>query len=727
MLEKTNHNSAPKEITDALITLYHQGKFDDVVSRSSQLIQQYPHSPILHNILGATNIALGNYTEAIINFKKVITLNFHKPSIFYNLGLAYHHIGNMKEAIDSYCQAIQLQPDYAEAYCNMGMSFNEMGDTEKAIEKYQQTLKINPNHAGAYKNLGNVYNNKGDDIKAILCFKKVIDLNPVSAEAYTNLSLIYSERSDFLPAIKYCKAAIKLDPKNYKAYNNYGSILLKQKKYKSAYEKIKQAINLNANFDIAFNNLGHVYKEMNNFKESIICYKKALDIKKDAGYYYNLGLVLNLAAKYDKSINNLKKSVSIDPYTSDFLTTLLFDLNYSPDMSAEEIFDYYKQYDNQFGLPYKSQWKPFTQPKVPKKKLKIGYVSPDFRNHSMMNFLLPIITHHDRQQFEIFAFAELKKEDSLSLEYKSLVDHWIRTDPMSDDQLVEKIRSLEIDILVDLAGHTCGNRLKVFAQKPAPISLTWLGFGYTTGLSAIDYFLTDEVMAPKGSEHLFSEQPWHLKNYSFCCYKNNNTMGNVNTLPALKNGCITFGTLTRAIRINDRVIQAWAQILQKVKNSRLTINSKSFLKKPSVVDSLKKKFEKHGITANRLDFYYKTPPWDSMREIDIALDCFPHNSGTTLMEHLYMGTPYVTYSNRPSVGRIGASILTTLGHPEWIATSEQEYVEKTVALASDTQALAKIRGSLRKEMEASSLMDHAGFVLELERAYQAMWMKWCSS
>ena len=156
------------------------------------------------------------------------------------------------------------------------------------------------------------------------------------------------------------------------------------------------------------------------------------------------------------------------------------------------------------------------------------------------------------------------------------------------------------------------------------------------------------------------------------------------------------------------------------------INSTCFTKY-STIDSLKKKFEKYGITANRLDFYYKTPPWDSMREIDIALDCFPHNSGTTLMEHLYLGTPYVTYSNRPSVGRIGASILTTLGHPEWIATSEEEYVEKTVALASDTKALAKIRGSLRKEMEASSLMDHTGFVLELERADQAMWMKWCSS
>ena len=439
----------------------------------------------------------------------------------------------------------------------------------------------------------------------------------------------------------------------------------------------------------------------------------------------NLGNAFVLCGDCHTAIKYYKKAISLDDGTNNFLGGLLFALNYSPDMSAEEIFDYYKQYNKQFGLPYKSQWKSFTQPKVPQKKLKIGYVSPDFRNHPMMNFLLPIITHHNRQQFEIFAFAELKKEDSLSLEYKSLVDHWIRTDPMSDDQLVEKIRSLEIDILVDLAGHTCGNRLKVFAQKPAPISLSWwIGFGYTTGLSAIDYFLTDEVMAPKGSEHLFSEELWKLDIHSKVWDPMKNSMGNVNGLPALKNGFITFGTLTRAIRINDRVIQAWAQILQQVKDSRLMINSKSFLKKSSVGDSLKKKFEKHGITANRLDFYYKTPPWDSMREIDIALDCFPHNSGTTLMEHLYLGTPYVTYSNRPSVGRIGASILTTLGHPEWIATSEEEYVEKTVALASDTKALAKIRGSLRKEMEASSLMDHTGFVLELERAYRAMWMNY---
>ena len=283
---------------------------------------------------------------------------------------------------------------------------------------------------------------------------------------------------------------------------------------------------------------------------------------------------------------------------------------------------------------------------------------------------------------------------------------------MNDDELVQKIRSLGIDILVDLAGHTSNNRLTVFAQKPAPVSLSWwTGYGYTTGLSAIDYFLTNEAMAPKGSEHLFPEKLWKLNIHAevWDPGKNNN-MGQVNKLPALSKGFITFGTLTRTIRINDRVIKAWADILTKVPNSKLIINSKNFLttsfrnfhqKDPETIDELKMKFKDHGISENRLDFYYKTPPWDSMRQIDIALDCFPHNSGTTLTEHLYMGNPFITYSNRPSVGKIGASILTTLGHPEWIATSEEEYVEKAVALASDPQKLSTIRQNLRAEMEAN--------------------------
>ena len=286
--------------------------------------------------------------------------------------------------------------------------------------------------------------------------------------------------------------------------------------------------------------------------------------------------------------------------------------------------------------------------------------------------------------------------------------------------MAQKIRELEIDVLVDVAGHTKGNRLGVFAYKPTPISLSWLGFGYTTGLSAIDYFLTDNIVAPQGSEHLFSEKIWRINDYCYCCYEEKAKMGKVGPLPALEKGYITFGTLTRAIRINDRVIKVWAEILKRVKNSKLVINSSDFdhYKTKRIIIS---KFKEYEVDSDRLEIGYQSPPWDLMRQIDIALDCFPHNSGTTLIEHLFMGNPFITFSNRPGVGKIGSSILSALGHSEWVATSEDEYIQKAVNLASDIEKLNIIRSSLRKEMEQSPIMDHKGFVKKLEKVYKQMW------
>ena len=366
-------------------------------------------------------------------------------------------------------------------------------------------------------------------------------------------------------------------------------------------------------------------------------------------------------------------------------------------------------------------WKPFPQIKKHKTKLKIGYVSPDFKNHSMKSFLKPVLENHNREEFEIYAFAQLSQEDDTTLEYKSLVDQWVPTQGFTDLEMVKKIQELQIDILVDLAGHTKGNRLGVFAYKPTPISCSWwIGSGYTTGLSAIDYFLIDDVMAPPGSEHLFSETLCLLPSHAAIWQPDPQKMGSVNRLPALTKGYITFGTLTRAIRINDNVIKAWSEILKRVSNSKLIINSSDFnhYKNRRMIIS---KFKEYEVDSNRLEIGYQSPPWDIMRQIDIALDCFPHNSGTTLNEHLYMGNPFITLSSRPGVGKIGASLLAAIGRGEWIAVSEEEYIRKTVNLASDINKLATIRRSLRKEVNRSPIMDHKGFVQKLESVYQQIW------
>ncbi|MNU68029.1 hypothetical protein D3C71_573860 [compost metagenome] len=295
---------------------------------------------------------------------------------------------------------------------------------------------------------------------------------------------------------------------------------------------------------------------------------------------------------------------------------------------------------------------------------------------------------------------------------------------MTDADLSEKIRRDEIDILIDLAGHTQGNRLSVFARKPAPVSVTWMGYGYTTGLSAIDYIVMDDVMAPPGCEDLFSEKIWRLQ--GGCPYRPNTAMGDVNELPALSKECITFGTLSRAIRINDRTVRTWAAILRKMPNARLVVNSGSYRDAPMSA-ALAARFEALGVNRNRLSIGYSSPPWDVLRGIDIGLDCFPHNSGVTLVEFIHMGVPFVSLADRPSVGRVGSSLLHTIGHPEWICATEEEYVDKAVALASDLPALAGIRKNLRQDMRDSAFMDEAGFTRRFEADLRKMYTQWCEA
>ena len=727
MLERTTHKSAPQELVNALVCLYNEGKIEEVYTRSLPLIREYPDTSAIHNIMGAISYQKGDKGSAIEYFRKVIELNPDHPHAYNNLGATLVDLEEYEEAKKVIGEAIHLQPDYAEAYNNLGNVHKELEEYDQAIAQYEKAIELNPRYYEAYNNLGVALGKNEQYEEAAEVLKNTIHMKPEFAEAYNTLGAILTDWEKYEEAKQALLEAISIAPDNAKAYNNLGNAYERLDEYDQAIVQYEKAVELNPQYYQAYNNLGAALSNIEKYEEAQKVLKQAIQINsKFAESYHNMGLIFRLTGNYDEAIKHQRMAVSLKPEDENNFQVLLFSLNYSPDMSAEEIYDYYRQYDQKFGLPLKSKWKPFAQTKAPKNKLRIGYVSPDFKEHSMRNFLEPVLTHHNHDKFEIYAFAELKKEDQITQKYKSYADHWIRTDKMSDEEMAQKIRDVQIDILIDLAGHTKGNRLGVFALKPAPVSLSWwIGYGYTTGLSAIDYFLTDNVLAPEGSEHLFAEQLCRLNQYSVC-YQKKIGMGSINPLPALTNGFITFGTLTRVIRINDKVIKAWSQILNQVKGSKLIINSKSF-NNSMTINEFKQKFQEYGISSDRLDIYYQSPPWDTMRKIDIALDCFPHNSGTTLNEHLYMGNPFITMAGRPSVGRIGASILDTLGHPEWIATSEEAYIDKAIALASDTKKLAKIRGSLRAEIEASPIMDTRGFVEGLEKIYQGMWEKWCAS
>ena len=436
------------------------------------------------------------------------------PESYYNLGLAFHLIGKIEKAINSYKKALLLKPNYADAYCNLGMAQQIKGNFKDAISSFKKSIKCNQNFVGSYFNLGYLFTSIGKLDLAIIYYKKAISLDPSYFEAYLNLGNVFKSRGKFNSAIYYYKKAIDLNPKSYEGFCNLSNVFIETKNISNAIKNAKLAIKLDKSKSEAIQNIGVIYFKLKKYSLAKKYFENAIQKKVFSNNLFtqlaNCQINLfdfktgekNLRISFEKLIKEKNTTLNL----LDNFSQIFFGLNYQPYYTAEQIYSYYKQFNLKFGVPLQKHWKPFPQIKKNKPKLKIGYVSPDFKKHSVENFLKPVLRNHNHKQFEVFAFAELSQEDNTTQEYKSYVDQWVPTQGFTDLEMAQKIRELEIDVLVDVAGHTKGNRLGVFAYKPAPISLSWLGFGYTTGLNAIDYFLTDNVVVPQGSEHLFSEK-----------------------------------------------------------------------------------------------------------------------------------------------------------------------------------------------------------------------------
>jgi predicted O-linked N-acetylglucosamine transferase (SPINDLY family) len=681
----------PQEM-NKLVSAFAGGRYTEAAALAQVITEHFPLYGVGWKALGTALNAIGRSADALAAIQKAAALSPTDAEAHYNLGTLLQDAERLAEAETSYRRALQIKPDYAGAYGNLGIVLHTLGRLEEAEASYRRAIEIKPDYAEAHYNLGITQKNKGRLDEAKSSYQRAIEIKPDYAEAHNNLGMTLYEKNQLKEAEACYRQAVQIKPDYAEAHNNLGTLLKDLGLLDEAQTSYYRALEIKPDYATPYCNLSAVLQDLGYLEQAVACYQRALEIKPD----------------YEDAFSNM-----------------LFGLNYHPKKSGEEIFEVYREYDARFGLPHRSEWRAHNNDRDTQRRLKVGYVSPDFKQHSSRRFLEHLLAHHDKKVIEVYAYAELACEDTATTQYKALVDHWLNTTGMSDAALTECIRTDGIDILVDLAGHTAHNRLGVFARKPTPVSLSWLGCGYTTGLSAMDYYLTDEASAPPGSEALFSEYPWRLATPTPCyVYRPAEGMGEISPLPAMSSGHITFGTLTRMIRINHRVIRVWSEILKNVQGARLVIDSRDFRAK-STQDNLAEKFAVHGISRDRLQIGCHSPPWDTMRGIDIGLDCFPHNSGTTLFETLYMGLPYITLADRPSVGRIGSSILHGVGHPEWIAETEDEYVEKAVVLAKNLPSLATLRAGLRLAMQAGPLMDEITFARVVETAYREMWIRWC--
>ncbi len=699
------------------------GRLDEVEASYRRALQINPDYTEAHNNLGITLKELGRLDEAEASLRRALEIKPDYAEAHSNLGITLKSMGRLDEAVAAFRRALEIKPDYADAYYNLGNALKDLGCLDEAEAAYRRALEIKSDIFEAHNNLGLTLQGLGRLNEAETNFRLALQVKPDYAEAHSNLGITLKDMGRTDEAEASLRRALEIKPDYAEAHSNLGNTLKDMGRLDEAEACYRLALQINPDLAEAHNNLGLTLQDFGRLSEAEASYRRALQIKPDyAEAHNNLSNTLMGLGRLDEAEAGLRRALQIKPDYEDTFGNLLFHLNYHPDKSGEEIFEGYREYDAKFGLPCQSEWRPHGNSREMKRRLKVGYVSPDFKNHSARHFLEPLLAHHDKQAVEVYAYAELTREDAVTARYKNYADRWVPTRGLSDKELAERIRADGIDILVELAGHTAGNRLGVFARKPAPVSLSWLGYGYSTGLTAIDYFLTDEAAVPAGSEGLFAEKPWRLAMPAFA-YRPAEGMGEVNPQPAMSAGYVTFGSLTRGIRINHRVIRAWSEILKRVEGARLVVDSADF-REAYAQDKLAEKFAAHGISRERLQIGCHSPPWDVLRGMDIGLDCFPHNSGTTLFETLYMGVPFVTLSGRPSVGRLGSSILEGVGHPEWIGKTEDEYVEKAVTLAGDLSKLVALRAGLRQEMQAGPLMDEIGFARAVEAAYREMFEKW---
>jgi predicted O-linked N-acetylglucosamine transferase (SPINDLY family) len=653
------------------------------------------HADALH-WLGVVAHQVGRHDVAVTLIGQAIKQNGRNPFYFSNLGIALQNQGGLVEAIAAYRQAIGLKPDFAEAYSNLGTALRDQGKLADSVAACRQAIGLKPNHADAHYNLGNALKDQGKLGEAIAAYRQAISLKPDYAEAHSNLGTALEDEGKLGEAIAAYRQAISLKPDYAEAHSNLGTALQAQVKFDEAIAAYRQAISLKPDYAEAYSNLGGLLQDQGRLGEAIAAFRQAISIKAD----------------YAEAFSNL-----------------LFCLNYDDQLTADQLFAAHREWNARFGrraLPPAA----CTNDRTAGRRLRIGYVSPDFRLHSVAYFVEPLLQGHDRQAVEIFCYAEVLRPDMVTARLQERADHWLVTVGLSDDALAERIRADKIDILVDLAGHTSKNRLGVFARKPAPVQVTWLGYPNTTGLESIDYRLVDVVTDPIGEADGRASESLLRLDGSFLCYNAMQDAPEPAASPSLATGTLTFGSFNNPTKISAATFDAWAMLLTRLPEARVLLKAKQ-LADSATRTLLLARFRERGVAAERIELAAQLPdPAEHLAlydRIDIALDPFPYNGTTTTCEALWMGVPVVTLRGDRHAGRVGASLLGELGLADLIADSVEDYVEIAVALAADPERLQDLRRTLRSRFAASQLCDGAGFARKIEAAFRAMWQKWCEA
>jgi predicted O-linked N-acetylglucosamine transferase (SPINDLY family) len=619
-------------------------------------------------------------------------------------------------------------PANAEAWHFLGVANALLGATADAENNFREALARGSPSAHTPYNLATVLLRQDKNAEAIVFFLKALDINPAFGDALANLTLAHTKQRQFEEAIEVGHRAIAEQPESFDAYTNLGLAYLKSCRFDEATECYRHALRLRPNDAEAHVRLGVTLAKRMKHTEAMECFRNALTLDpRSASTYCHVASSLQALARVDEAIAAYRSALDIDPKHANAAAGLLFMLNYLPAMTPAEIAAEHRMLAQRI-YPARPVEQRFGNSPDRQRKLRIGYVSPDFRKHSVAYFIGSILATHDPGGVDVFCYANVDSPDSTTEWLRSLVPRWRDITNLSDADAARLVRDDQIDILVDLAGHTERNRLGLFCLKPAPVQVSYLGYPNTTGLSQIDYRLTDVWADPPGQEAVHSEKLSRLPK-GFLCYGPWEEAPAVKSPPALSNGYVTFGSFNNLSKINADVIRLWARLLNNNTGSRLFLKSGA-LSEPSVRQRMLGEFLRYGIDSDRLELTgwaeKSAAHFDTYNHIDIGLDTFPYNGTTTTCEAIWMGVPVVTLAGNRHAGRVGVSILTRLGLTELIANTSDDYIRIACELAKNRGRLTSLRDGLRARMAASPVCDAETFTRNLETVYRKMWQEWCA-
>ncbi|MBT5242479.1 MAG: tetratricopeptide repeat protein [Rhodospirillaceae bacterium] len=675
----------------------------DAAFRSGQLepardlyraaIDARPDWAAAHNNLAMVLRQLGDRAGAEFHFRAVLDIDPTIVSTLSNLGALLIEVEKLEEAQPYLSKALEQAPDNPGVLYNAALLSIALEDYAAAAA-LEKSIAQNPSYAQAHCNLGIAYRKLGRLDDSIGALGQALVVDPSLVEGYINLAAAQSDAGDTEGAVASGRRAIELDPQSADAHYNLGNALNRLPDYQEALIQFEHAVALNPL---------HSEASVNRAKA-----------------YWSLG-------RQSDAYASLRTALSVKPDYAAAHSNLVFKSQYDPNISSTSLYAEARSWNAAHGI-HPAPARPTSANFDPDRPVRVGYLSPHLTVHPVGYFLEPVLAHHDPARVTAVCYADTAANDEQTEKLKALGSAWHQVDQLNDEDLAARIRDDEIDILIDLDGHSGPNRLPVFARRAASIQVTWAGYVGTTGLDAMDYLLTDHRQTIVQDLELMTEQPVYMLG-NYVAYAPIDDAPDVGLSPSDANGFVTFGCFNNLDKINDQVIALWAKVLDAVPDSRLSLINFS-LGDPHVRARIASAFVAHGISAGRLDLHGKRPRHDLLtayNSIDIALDPFPYSGGLTTIEALWMGVPVITKRDGDRfASRHSVTHLTAVGLTDCIADDSEDYLNRAIALAQDPQRRAALRSGLREQMRGSPVCDGAGFTQALERAYRIMWQRHCA-